>query len=461
MRSDAITFDVAGASQMKEKILVPDAQGKASFVAKAEGVSLRVQNALNKDDYKPLSFDKPIRHEGLARSVIAEWLNYYTDRNWSPAKWQKEKRFLLPYTKEDYATAIIEIDIEKATSLIQRHKCFPHEELGIPVNLKIPWLDRSGCASLDALWAPYPDNPLQTDILEIRCTLSESFPLRPAIDREGLLYAPLTTFLHKSIVKSREYLVEYSHQMFTFDENWMQNFFTYFNSCISLVDSICMHVRYMAKYDSMEPKRETSLIYDEKALGPIMARRLIDKIRWIALCTGSQLDNISSELRSLKRIKAVRNHINHFDPPVFSCTAEEVCSWLNDIYDIGNLLWKIRQKLRLPPSRALCAILSVPRVTFVPSVSGQIRPPQKVTSGYATSCWPEAQASDSNDSMDSADERRCQGAAESLLTVLAARKFAISPQQRAYAMQCRNFARLQQWLVNAVSVRSIDKVFSP
>lgn len=447
---------------MSEHKIIPANQGKASFVAKAEGVSLRVTSPLNKNgDYRPLSFDKPARHEALARNIIAEWLNYYLGYNWSAAKWQKQSNISLTYVGEDQISKVINIDIERATSLTRLHKSFPHEQLGIPVNLKIPWLDRSGCGSLDCLWAPYPDNPAQTEILEIRCTLGDKFPLKPAIDREGILYSPLTTFLQKSIVKAREYLVEHSNQMFNFDDNWMQNFFTYFNSCISLIDSLLMHVRYMAKYDSMEAKRETTLIYDEDALGPIMARRLTDKLRWIAICTGAPLDNIGSELKTLKRLKSVRNHINHFDPPVFSCTAEEVCKWLNDVYDIGSIIWKIRQRLHLPPSKALCSILSVPKVIFIPSASsiGRNRPPQKLTSGYATTCWPESNDEESKNSVDVAHKPRCQGAAQSLLTVLAARGFAIGNQHRQQALECRDFARLQQWLAKAASLLTIDEVF--
>jgi hypothetical protein len=76
-------------------------------------------------------------------------------------------------------------------------------------------------------------------------------------------------------------------------------------------------------------------------LGERHSVRLLDKLKRVKIITGKDL-NIEKEKEALIKIKDIRNHLNHFDPPTFVATLNEISQWLNDIFDIVKIVIKIR-----------------------------------------------------------------------------------------------------------------------
>lgn len=345
--------------------------------------------------YKPLYFQPFSFEDGLVRQVAAEWLNYLREDGTEPvsiSKLRKSKETNIQWTNEQGDKQIKKVNFSKVVSVIKEHKYFFYEPLGIPVNAKIPWADQCLTASMDHYW---PDNqnkiPGDTTLITLVSGFGEQCPLRPSIDREGICYAPLLTYLYKIIINSRKYLVENSDQMFSFDEIWVQNLFSFLNSFISLVESTLVQIYYQAKYDKKNENglgEISGLKFDAEKIGPTTTGRALEKIHWLYLCTGRHIEKVDDEIKNIKFLKEIRNHVNHFDPPVFACTAEDLAYWLNITHSLASFLWKVRRLIQLPPSQELCSLLFLPKVAFLPRNPVHLRGRQKSVSGYASCLWP-------------------------------------------------------------------------
>ena len=87
-------------------------------------------------------------------------------------------------------------------------------------------------------------------------------------------------------------------------------------------------------------------------------------------------------MESFNVVKNIRNHLNHFDPPLFAYTIEDVASWLSLVNDIGMLLFKIRSKMDICINDQIVELMLLPKVNFVPNHPDTIRYPQKPNVGY-------------------------------------------------------------------------------
>jgi hypothetical protein len=81
-------------------------------------------------------------------------------------------------------------------------------------------------------------------------------------------------------------------------------------------------------------------------------------------------------------VKTLRNHLQHFDPPSFACTWEEVAEWLNDVLLVVRLGQKIRAVVQALPSVAMIELLLQRRATFRPRDPGRTRVPLSGALGY-------------------------------------------------------------------------------
>ncbi len=350
-------------------------------------------NAPGTGQYKPLRFEIDISQDGICNQIAADWINWYRPENdtiSSIKKMKEMKNIPITWINDNQQVHSSTINWSKVRTTVKEKQHFDHKELNIPENAKVPWMDRSLNITMDYYW---PDNqnkiPGDTTVVKVLTELGEHFPLRPGLDREGFCYAPLMTFLYKAINNARCYLVENSQQMFTLADEWMQNFFTYFNASISLFESSLNQIYFKAKYDPKDDAgrgKESKLIFDESRLGSVVSAKLMDKLKWVRICTGLDLET-NEHRQSIELLRQVRNHINHFNPPVMACTAEELARWLNMSIDIGRLLWKIRKLMHLPPSKELCTLILTPKVLFVPRNPSQNRGILKKEAGYASSCW--------------------------------------------------------------------------
>lgn len=114
---------------------------------------------------------------------------------------------------------------------------------------------------------------------------------------------------------------------------------------------------------------------------------MADKLGWIYQITGNPLHLTAEERASFGRLKDLRNHLNHFDPPCFCYTVEDVATWLNDIRAFAQISWKIRLAVGSPLSAPLIAMLLFREIVFVPMGPGK-RLPQPRDVGYGSTSWP-------------------------------------------------------------------------
>jgi hypothetical protein len=87
-------------------------------------------------------------------------------------------------------------------------------------------------------------------------------------------------------------------------------------------------------------------------------------------------------LRALETVKMLRNHLQHFDPPSFAYTWEEVSEWLNDVLLMVRLGQKIRAVVQPLPSVAMIELLLQRRAIFRPIDPGITRIPRSGALGY-------------------------------------------------------------------------------
>lgn len=359
---------------------------------------VKIHHTIDRQDtpteYKPLRFLPSGLDSASERQIAIEWLTYFRDPAKHPATFTKQSaKNIKIHTKwfdDQGKSQSSQTTLSRVIEVIRQHHYFAQEHVNITPGAKTPWPDRGIAATMDHYW-PDNQNNIQGDTTIVSLDIGDGFPLKATIDREGFCYSPLMRVLYSSIINSRDYLVNNSNHLFEPEDMWIQNLFTYLNSSISLIESTLMQIYYKAKYDEKDNNglgKESGLKFDEKKMGGTITGRALDKIHWLFLCTGRHIENIDNELCQIKLLKDVRNHINHFDPPIFACTAEDVANWLNVTKHIGSFIWKIRRLLRLPPSRDICSLLYLPQVEFTPRNPRHHRGTQKPVVGYASSKWP-------------------------------------------------------------------------
>lgn len=200
----------------------------------------------------------------------------------------------------------------------------------------------------------------------------DSFPLTPSIDREGVALSSLQLQVQANIVRWFKALVEGDESPVNLDGNWLWNFRTLLNECVSIIDMTLHQLYFMAQYRG----QERGWNFDLDKLGERHGRRLKDKLKWIGLITGHPLDDAEEEVKDFVVLKDLRNHLNHFDPPCFAYTMEDVVSWLNRVPGVGRLLWRIRDKCDTQLSPGVIELVLLPIVKFVPRDPTAPRVPQ-------------------------------------------------------------------------------------
>lgn len=210
----------------------------------------------------------------------------------------------------------------------------------------------------------------------------ENFPIKPLLDREGVMYNSFHASIAKRIIKLHNDLVSKSNKIS--DSDWMFDLISLISSTISMLDITLNQLFIKAEYDPL-PGWE----FEKSVVGKRQGRRIIDKLKWVHQITGKPLDNINKERKSLLELKAVRNHTQHFDPPWFGYTIEDVSKWLNLIRDIGLLVLKIRNKIGSEGNERLYEIIALPTVKYNGYVLFDRKRPKNNRVGYVTTTWSE------------------------------------------------------------------------
>lgn len=256
----------------------------------------------------------------------------------------------------------------------------------IPQGLDIPemecyWLDNSVDLSINFHMIDKAKNEaltMQDGTPEKQ--FGTAYPIKPKLDREGLFFTTFQPQLIRKIISRRNELVSTSSK--ALDHNWVMELRYLINDTFSLLEITLNQFYIKAKYNP-----EPGWNFDLKVVGDKYGRRLVDKLNWIRQISGKEF-NYEPERESLMRLKEVRNHFNHFDPPSLVITLEEVEIWLNDIIIIGFLLVRLRKTIGAIISDELLNLIIQKRVIFKPQEAYKERLPlDSKKTGYYSSQW--------------------------------------------------------------------------
>lgn len=336
-----------------------------------------------RQEHSFFAFEKEV-DRATVRELSLQLANYYLKRNLSRSGWKRAPRRQCVWeTPIKKPTGVVEFERRESRPLnlfdLERHLssgAFAPETLGLPAPMCF-WLDSSIEMSPHFHAAATDGSHALTFFTEP--TLGKDFPIVPALDREGAVFTSFQTILLRRIHRLRQDLTERSSNPGA--EPWFQDFRTVVSECVSLIDNTLHQLYLKAEFDC--PPGWT---FDKNLLEERHGRRMSDKLRWVRQITGRDL-NAQDAIRAFDRLRELRNHLQHFDPPSFAFTFEEAASWLNDILAAARLAWRIRICADALPSLPLISLMLQRRVRFQPihPAQGRIRPPP--WSGYGSTRW--------------------------------------------------------------------------
>lgn len=309
------------------------------------------------------------------REVAVHLMYFYSGEKKSYAQWKKHGAAFLGYTDGSQW-----ISFETIEAMIEKTNTFDFKSLKLS-EPRCNWLDGDisiGCY----VHLSDPKEPTA-----VQCTvdtnLGESFPLKPQLDREGLLFNSFQMVTQERVVGLWRWLLKNSANFAS--KEWFPSLRMLFSEVVSLIDMTLHQIYMKAQYDKIPGWN-----FDRVKLGSRIGRKLKDKLSWVGHITGRPLDDAREEIAALDIFRELRNHTQHFDPPCFCCTLEDVAIWLNKIPLIGRLIWKIRDRIGSPLSVPLIEMLLLPSIKFVPDPSFSTRRiKQGADSGYSSTQWSE------------------------------------------------------------------------
>lgn len=341
--------------------------------------------------WRPLQFEpRTAVIRGRARQIALVLMNYYTDRpTMSRTRWEAQQHPLVTSWDSkrrmpDGSTAserksskpfrIYDLDrlLEEGT--------FKHDALDLPPP-ECPWLDREFLVAWDS---HIVDDDKSEAAKAIVTPLVQKIPLRPNMDREGVATNGFQLQLMTQVRDDFQKVVDFSSDFG--GAVWFWTLRQLICDTVALVDIFLTAVYLRVQFDP-----EPGWRFEPRKLGQRHSRRLADKIRWISQITGSSENRPRDEYSGLMRIKGVRNHLQHFDPPLFAYTMEDVQGWLQDIQGVFRLLLWLRRQVKAVPPVKLIELLLLPPVTFHPKYPHRRRVTQAPDSGYASVCWPHSE----------------------------------------------------------------------
>ncbi|EJZ44059.1 hypothetical protein LEP1GSC178_2017 [Leptospira licerasiae str. MMD4847] len=330
-------------------------------------------------EYFPLGFKESFYEPYLTAEIAQLILNKATNLNHSISKWKKLGTFRFEGKKLNGESISGETSFAKIEQILKGNREYLSNGTVIP-ELPITWMDSSIAIQLN-FYAP--ENGSEKSLtIELNTKGSHNYPILPRIDREGMAFSSTLDTLEKILYNVKIDLVKNSNLMLVGSNNyWLEKLITYLNTSVSLIENMLIMLYYKAKHDHSTFGWQ----FDEQKLGQTYSRRLTDKISWVYTITGKHLPDLTEELKALNELKAVRNHLNHFDPPVFACTIEDVADWLNRSYYIARLALKVRQTVNSSVSGNLIKLLLSKPVLYSPNDPGKVRYKQTAT-GYK-SCF--------------------------------------------------------------------------
>jgi hypothetical protein len=208
----------------------------------------------------------------------------------------------------------------------------------------------------------------------------KDYPIKPRLNREGHSFTTLQPQLLNRLMRERTNLILNSDH--ALEDDWFFDLRTLINDSISIIEITLNQLYIKAEYDPLP-----SWKFDKNSLGKKNGRRFEDKLNWIYKITGKHL-NAEEYLPNCNNLRALRNHLMHFDPPSLIITIEEATNWLNQIIDVGYLLIRIRKTIGAEISQNLINFILQKEAKFNPEPRFARRLPIETgNSDYASSTW--------------------------------------------------------------------------
>jgi hypothetical protein len=337
----------------------------------------------NVNQHQFLNFAGAAPQNSLTRDLAAYIINKYANSSYSKTRLQKLGTIEIKWNEKSRGAVTARLHIDTVTEQLRKDRRFDANAFNI-YPLKSNDLDSTVDIGL-------PQPLMGSDGKAVKFHLpvfpNTKFPISPLLDREGGVANVLMNVVQNNILDLTRLLVTSSAQSCSsMGSSWFNSFRMLLNEVVSSVDITLHMVWFLAKY------RGTNLgwKFDEAALGPRHGVRLKDKFSWIHKITGRPLDNAPTEIRHFISLKDLRNHLNHFDPPCFGYTMDEMAQWLNKVRHVGVLHWRIREKLGFQLSNSIVEMVLLPNIEFSPKPGSERRPPNDGPVGYASCQWPPA-----------------------------------------------------------------------
>jgi hypothetical protein len=314
--------------------------------------------------------------------VVDHFLKNIQNRN----KWRRDHREYTVSQTDDkgYTVTSAPFNYLKIAQSIREQGSFNTEAFGL-LPMECQWMDFTLDMSLNAQFKGPEDN---ADVLKILDGTPQQFyghnyPIKPALDREGRSFSTMQPLMLKRIIRTRNKLIGNSDQSLTPD--WFLDLRTLISDVVSIVEITLNQIYIKAEFDPLP-----GWTFNKENLGERHGRRFDDKLKWIYKISGKHL-GAEKHLPAVNRLRELRNHLMHFDPPSFTLTLEEATGWLNDMIDVGYLLIAIRRALDLPLSNDLVNFILQRDAVFVPEqdFNGRNPVPTDGSAGYSSSVWPQ------------------------------------------------------------------------
>jgi hypothetical protein len=334
------------------------------------------------------------------RELAKTLLDQYANQKLSLKRWRKAPHFRISWTDTESKPPVqrqsVLLRLDWLVDHLVKHRRLDHSLLNLcpPEKSQRNWMDAD--LTLFGHYAPCNQAP---ESLKIRLPLSlgNVFPVVPAIDREGFATSSPQLHLQRGLLAARNRVIRESPALVpqVIDRDLGQHaqlmigrtppiaalmeFATLF---VTIVDITLMQAYYAARY----APNETGLTFDKNKIGAATGRTMDDKLRWVMLLSGNAL-HAQEELAVFRQMKALRNHLTHFDPPCLAVSIDDVAGWLSNVPALAWLLIKIRLCLGVPVSSPLVEMAMLPPVLAVPRDSHHPRHPLSNDAGYASSTW--------------------------------------------------------------------------
>ncbi len=324
--------------------------------------------------------EKPVT--GMVTEVSLILANQYLKRNLSSVKWRKEKRtwsvnYEFPPGQKKTSKPINYLAF---SNYLRIHDDFEPKDFDLP-DLTCAWLDHSTEIKSNFHMHDHTGTMgISSGDLQAHY-YGDLYPIHPILRREGRLFTSFQPQLLRRIINKRSELINNSDK--SLSDEWILDFRNLVSDTVSLLDIALIQLYIKAEYSPL-----VSWTFDKTKLGERHGRKLNDKLKWVSIISGQEF-NIEKEKSSLNSLRMLRNHLMHFDPPSLVITLEEITIWLNQIIDIGRILVKLRQTIKVDVSLEMINFLLQKEAIFNPFDKGKRLPlNSNINDDYYSSVWP-------------------------------------------------------------------------